>query len=403
MELAGALVVGIALGVFIGWFGARSSLRDAFQALSAEALKSNNETFLHLAESRLREARTEAAADVDARKRAIEQLLTPMKTTLEHVEREVKDSERHRLQTSGQLLQKLASLDDVGKTLRSETARLVDALKRPGVRGRWGELQLKRVVELAGMIEHCDFEEQQTFVAPGNNGDTDRRMRPDVVVRLPGGKRIVVDAKVPLDAYLRALEAPDETTRLALLADHARQVRTHLSQLAAKGYAANVQPGPDFVVMFLPGEMFFSAALEQDPGLIEFGVEQRVVPASPTTLIALLKAVAFGWQQQAQAENAQRIGELGRNLYDAIRVLASHFDDVGGRLKASLDAYNRAVGSLEGNVLVKARRFKELHVTNGDAEIPQLEPIDRVPRLLQSPELIDGLPFRDAEVEEVAT
>jgi len=228
-------------------------------------------------------------------------------------------------------------------------------------------------------------------------------MRPDVVVRLPGGKRIVVDAKVPLDAYLRALEAPDETTRLALLADHAKQVRTHLSQLAAKGYAAHVQPGPDFVVMFLPGEMFFSAALEQDPLLIEFGVEQRVVPASPTTLIALLKAVAFGWQQQAQAENAQRIGELGRNLYDAVRVLASHFDDVGSRLKASLDAYNRAVGSLEGNVLVKARRFKELQVANGDADIPQLEPIDCAPRLLQSPELIDGLPFTDAEVEEVAT
>jgi DNA recombination protein RmuC len=399
MELAGALVVGIALGVFIGWFGARSTLRDTFQALSAEALKSNNEAFLHLAESRLREARAEAASDVDARKRAIEQLLTPMKTTLEQVEREIKDSERQRLKTSTELLHKVASLDGVGQTLRSETARLVDALKRPGVRGRWGELQLKRVVELAGMIEHCDFEEQQTFVA----GDGDRRMRPDVVVRLPGGKRIVIDAKVPLDAYLRALEAPDETTRLALLADHAKQVRTHLSQLAAKGYAAHVQPGPDFVVMFLPGEMFFSAALEQDPLLIEFGVEQRVVPASPTTLIALLKAVAFGWQQQAQTENAQRIGELGRNLYDAVRVLASHFDDVGGRLKASLDAYNRAVGSLEGNVLVKARRFKELHVANGDADIPQLEPIDRAPRLLQSPELIDGLPFTDAEVEEVAT
>jgi DNA recombination protein RmuC len=398
MELAGALVVGIALGVFIGWFGARSSLRDAFRALSAEALKSNNESFLHLAESRLREARTEAASDVDARKRAIEQLLSPMKTTLEQVEREIKDSEHHRLQTSAELLHKLASLDSVGQTLRSETARLVDALKRPGVRGRWGELQLKRVVELAGMIEHCDFDEQQTFVA----SDDDRRLRPDVVVRLPGGKRIVVDAKVPLDAYLRALEAPDETARQALLADHAKQVRTHLSQLAAKGYAAHVQPGPDFVVMFLPGEMFFSAALEQDPSLIEFGVEQRVVPASPTTLIALLKAVAFGWQQQAQTENAQRIGELGRNLYDAIRVLASHFDDVGGRLKASLDAYNRAVGSLEGNVLVKARRFKELQVTNGDADIPQLEPIDRAPRLLQAPELLDGLPFRDGEIEEVA-
>src|SRR2546425_2901137 len=394
MELIGALVVGVALGVFIGWFGARSTLRDTFQALSAEALRSNNEAFLHLAESRLREARTETTADIDERKRAIEDLLAPMKTTLEQVEREIKDSERHRLQSSTELLHKIASLDNVGQTLRSETARLVDALKRPGVRGRWGELQLKRVVELAGMVEHCDFEEQHTVVA-----DDERRLRPDVIVRLPGGKHVVIDAKVPLDAYLKALEAPDETTRQGLLADHAKQVRAHLSQLAAKGYAAHVQPGPDFVVMFLPGEMFFSAALEQDPSLIEFGVEQRVVPASPTTLIALLRAVAYGWQQQAQAENAQRISELGRNLYEAIRVLASHFDEVGSRLKASLDAYNRAVGSLEGNVLVKARRFKELQVANGDAEIPQLDPIDRTPRLLQSPELLNGLPFKDAEIE----
>jgi len=323
-----------------------------------------------------------------------------MKTTLEQVEREIKESERHRLQAGTELLNKLASLDTVGQTLRTETARLVDALKRPGVRGRWGELQLKRVVELAGMVEHCDFEEQQTIVATADN---DRRLRPDVIVRLAGGKHVVIDAKVPLDAYLKALEAPDESTRLALLADHAKQVRAHLSQLASKSYATHVQPGPDFVVMFLPGEMFFSAALEQDPSLIEFGVEQRVVPASPTTLIALLKAVAYGWQQEAQAENAQRISELGRSLYDSIRVLASHFDDVGARLKASLDAYNRAVGSLEGNVLVKARRFKDLQVANGDADIPQLEPIDRAPRLLQSPELIGGLPFKDAEVEEVGT
>jgi DNA recombination protein RmuC len=397
MELTGALIIGVALGVFIGWFGARSTLRDIFHAVSAEALRSNNEAFLQLAESRLREARTESAADIDERKRAIENLLAPMKTTLDHVEREIRDSERHRMQSTTELLQKVASLDSVGQTLRSETSRLVDALKRPGVRGRWGELQLKRVVELAGMVQHCDFQEQHTVV------DDARRLRPDVIVRLPGGKHVVVDAKVPLDAYLKALEAPDEATRQSLLADHARQVRAHLCQLAAKGYAAAVQPGPDFVVMFLPGEMFFSAALEQDPALIEFGVEQRVVPASPTTLIALLRAVAYGWQQEAQTENAQRISELGRSLYDAVRVLASHFDDVGGRLKASLDAYNRAVGSLEGNVLVKARRFKELHVANGDADIPQLEPIDRAPRLLQSPELLGGLPFKDAEVEEVAT
>jgi len=370
---------------------AEGQLREAFQALSADALKTNNEAFLHLAETRLTQARAEATADVEARKTAIEHLLEPMAKTLDQVDREIKESERRRVQSGAELIQKIASLDTTGKDLRSQTARLVDALKRPGVRGRWGELQLKRVIELAGMIEHCDFEEQQTLT-----GD-ERRMRPDVIVRLPGGKHVVIDAKAPLDAYLKALDAPDETTRQAFLADHAKQVRVHLTQLAAKGYAAHVQPGPDFVVMFLPGEMFFSAALEQDPSLIEFGVEQRVIPASPTTLIALLRAVAYGWQQQAQAENAQKISELGRNLYEAIRALAGHFDDVGGRLKASLDAYNRAVGSLEGNVLVKARRFKDLQAANGD-DIPQLDPIDRVPRMLQAPELTDGLPFHDAEI-----
>jgi DNA recombination protein RmuC len=370
---------------------AEGQLREAFQALSADALKTNNEAFLHLAETRLTQARAEATGDIEARKKAIEHLLEPMAKTLDQVDREIKESERRRVQSGAELIQQIASLDTTGKDLRSQTARLVDALKRPGVRGRWGELQLKRVIELAGMIEHCDFEEQQTLT-----GD-ERRLRPDVIVRLPGGKHVVIDAKAPLDAYLKALDAPDETTRQALLADHAKQVRVHLTQLAAKGYAAHVQPGPDFVVMFLPGEMFFSAALEQDPSLIEFGVEQRVIPASPTTLIALLRAVAYGWQQEAQAENAQKISELGRNLYESIRTLAGHFDDVGGRLKASLDAYNRAVGSLEGNVLVKARRFKDLQAANGD-DIPQLDPIDRVPRMLQAPELTDGLPFHDAEI-----
>jgi DNA recombination protein RmuC len=419
------LAAGVAVGAMLGWLAARpaiaraqseldkeravqserlrayeqahrdadTKLREAFQALSADALKTNNEAFLQLAETRLTQSRTEATADIEARKKAIEHLLEPMAKTLDQVDREIKESERRRLQNGAELIQKIASLDTMGKDLRSQTARLVDALKRPGVRGRWGELQLKRVVELSGMVEHCDFEEQQSLTAD------ERRMRPDVVVRLPGGKHVVIDAKAPLDAYLKALEAPDEMTRQALLADHAKQVRVHLTQLAAKGYAAHVQPGPDFVVMFLPGEMFFSAALEQDPSLIEFGVEQRVVPASPTTLIALLRAVAYGWQQQAQAENAQKISELGRNLYNAIHTLADHFDKVGGNLKASLDAYNRAVGSLEGNVLVKARRFKELQAANGE-DIPQLEPIDRVPRMLQAPELTDGLPFHDAEIDD---
>src|SRR6185295_19083911 len=330
---------------------------------------------------------------------AVETLLAPMAKTLTDVDREIKESERRRTEAGAQLLQRIASLDTAGQDLRAQTGKLVDALKRPGVRGRWGELQLKRVVELAGMVRHCDFEEQFTVT----NGDGDRRMRPDVIVRLPGGKHVVIDAKAPLDAYLKALEAPDETSRQALLCEHARQVRTHVSQLPAKGYAAHVHPSPDFVVMFLPGEMFFSAALEQDPSLIEFGIglEQRVIPASPTTLIALLRAVAYGWQQQAMEENARKISELGKSLFEAVRTLGERFQTLGGRLKSSLEAYNDAVGSLEGNVLVKARKFKELHAANGGEDIKPLEPIDRVPRMLQAPELTGGLPF--ADVEEEAT
>jgi DNA recombination protein RmuC len=372
---------------------AETRLRDAFQALSADALKTNNQAFLDLAETRLREARTEATSDIDARKQAIEALLAPMAKTLDQVDREIKDSERRRAESGAQLMQKIASLDTAGQGLRDETRRLTDALKRPGVRGRWGELQLKRVVELAGMIEYCDFTEQKTIQA----GDDDARIRPDVIVRLPGGKRIVIDAKAPLDAYLRALEAPDEATRQTLLDDHARQVRAHISQLSAKNYFEKVASTPEFVVMFLPGEMFFSAALEQDPSLIECGVEKRVIPASPTTLIALLRAVAYGWQQEAMEENARKISDLGKNLYEAVRTLGDRFQTLGARLKSSLEAYNDAVGSLEGNVLVKARKFKELQAANGGEEIKALEPIDRVPRMLQASELTDGLPFLDEE------
>jgi DNA recombination protein RmuC len=421
-----ALAFGLAIGALFGWLSARPqlarltvrleqesalhaerlkayqdaelALRDSFHAISGEALKVNTENFLNLAAARFGQARAEATADVDARKQAIENLLAPMQKTLEQVDRQIKDAERHRVEGGTRLLEKIAALDVMGENLRDQTRRLTDALKSPVVRGRWGELQLKRVFELAGMIEHCDFDEQHTVTAGGSGGDALRRMRPDAVIRLPGGKHVVVDAKVPLESYLKALEAPDESTRQALMKDHARQVRVHLTQLAAKGYAAHVQPSPDFVVMFLPGEVFFSAALEQDPTLIEFGVEQKVIPASPTTLIALLRAVSYGWQQQAVEENARKISDLGRNLYESVRVLGGHFEALGARLKSSLDAYNLAVGSLEGNVLVKARKFKELQAAAGD-EVKPLEPIDRVPRMLQAPELTGGLPFAEQEVE----
>jgi len=376
------------------WTQAEQAFREAFSSLSAKALNENNAAFLQLAETRLRQARTEAVADVDARKKAIEDLLSPMAKTLERVDAEVRDAERRRHSESAELLQRMALLDGNSRDLQAETRRLVDALKRPGVRGRWGEIQLKRVVELAGMLGHCDFVEQQTVAA------NERRIRPDVIIQLPGGKTVIVDAKVPLDAYLRALEAPDEAARQLLLADHARQVRAHLSQLGAKNYFADVVGSPEFVVMFLPGEMFFSAALEQDPALIEFGVERKVIPASPTTLIALLRAVAYGWQQEAMEENARQISELGRNLYESVRSLARHVSDLGARLHSSLEAYNKAVGSLEGNVLVKARRFKELQVAPNAEDIDRLEPIDRVPRVLQAAELTNGRPFTDDEQME---
>ena len=376
------------------WTQAEQAFREAFSSLSAKALNENNAAFLQLAETRLRQARTEAVADVDARKKAIEDLLSPMAKTLERVDAEVRDAERRRHSESAELLQRMALLDGNSRDLQAETRRLVDALKRPGVRGRWGEIQLKRVVELAGMLDHCDFVEQQTVAA------NERRIRPDVIIQLPGGKTVIVDAKVPLDAYLRALEAPDEAARQVLLADHARQVRAHLTQLGAKNYFADVVGSPEFVVMFLPGEMFFSAALEQDPALIEFGVERKVIPASPTTLIALLRAVAYGWQQEAMEENARQISELGRNLYESVRSLAKHVSDLGSRLHSSLEAYNKAVGSLEGNVLVKARRFKELQVAPNAEDIDRLEPIDRVPRVLQAAELTDGRPFTDDEQME---
>ncbi len=415
------LAVGVAVGLLVGWLAARpaqarlqtelerdramhaerlkayhdaeSTLRQSFQALSNEALQSNNRAFLDLAETRLQQTRAQAAGDIEARKKAIEELLSPMAKTLEHVDKEIKESERRRVQEGAQLLQRVASLDAIGKELRGETQRLVDALKRPGVRGRWGELQLRRVVELAGMVEHCHFTEQLTIA--GEEG----RLRPDVIVNLPGGKHVVIDAKAPLDAYLRALDAPDEASRQKLLTDHARQVRTHLTQLSSKNYSSQVPFTPEFVVMFLPGEMFFSAALEQDPSLIEFGVEKKVIPASPTTLIALLRAVAYGWQQEAMEENARKISDLGRSLYEATKKLGERVGVLGGRLKSTLDAYNETVGSLEGNVLVKARKLRELQAPTAEDEIPPIDVIDRVPRLLQAAELTDGLPFADASAD----
>jgi len=351
---------------------AESALREAFRALSADALRTNNATFLELAKATLGELQQNAAGDLEHRRQAIDELVKPIRESLDRVGAQLHTVEKERHGAYTALGEQVRSLASTQQQLYSETANLVRALRTPTVRGRWGEMQLRRVVELAGMLPHCDFHEQLTISTP------DGRRRPDLVVRLPGGRDIVVDAKAPLLAYLDALEATDEALRDANLKEHARQVREHVTQLGAKSYWAQFQPSPEFVVMFLPAETFFNAALQHDPGLIEFAAERRVVLASPTNLIALLYAIAHGWQQQAVAANVLELSELGKSLYDRLRTMVGHFDALRRSLDGATDAYNRVVGSLEGRVLVAARRFKELGTSL--PEMPTLERVDRVGR-----------------------
>ncbi len=366
---------------------AERKLADAFKALSSDALRSNNQAFLDLARTQLGEFQQGAKNDLEARQKAVHELVKPLRESLDKVDGKLGELEKQRVSAYAELNAQVKGLVETHlPMLRNETANLVKALRQPSARGRWGEIQLKRVVEMAGMVDHCDFLEQE------NRTTEDGRLRPDLIVNLPGGKKIVVDAKAVVTAYLEAAEAPDEATQRAKLADHARQVREHMAVLGRKAYWEQFDPSPEFVVLFLPGEMFFSAALQQDPALIEFGVGEKVIPATPTTLIALLRAVAYGWRQEALAKNAQEVADLGRQLYERIATLAGHWTEVGDRLGKAVDAYNKSVATLESRVLVSARRLRELKAGSETVEIEPVGPVERLPRGLQAVELAAEAP-----------
>ena len=358
---------------------AEKSFREAFEALSSRALKQNNAQFLELARETLAKTQEQAKGELEKRQEAVSSLVKPLKEAMDAVKEQMQKVEKDRVGAYEALKEQVTSLTETQKALRSETSNLVTALRAPQVRGRWGEIQLRRVVEMAGMVNYCDFEEQTTFHTD------DGRLRPDMIIRLPNERRIVVDSKAPLQAYLEALEAQDDAIRETHQIRHAKQVKEHIKQLGAKSYTQHLGFTPEFIVLFLPGETFFSAALEQDPGLIEHGVDQNVILATPTTLIALLKAVHYGWRQEALTENAMKIKELGEELYKRTTVLAEHFSSVGTHLNRTVGAYNKSVGSLERRFLPSLRQFKELGAASGD-EIPEITEVTTTLRSVESGE-----------------
>ncbi len=359
---------------------ARKKLTDAFKAVASDTLDHSTTAFLKLAKESFEKVLTEARGDLGKRQEAIQGLVTPLADSLKQFREHVQSIEKNRQEAYSGLTEHLKILSQTQQQLQKETANLVTALRRPEVRGRWGEMTLRRVVELAGMSGHCDFAEQVT-------ADTgEGRQRPDLIVRLPADREIVVDAKVSLDAYLDAAAAETEEKRKSAMSRHAAQVRSHMNGIADKRYWAQFEKAPEFVVMFIPGESFFGAAVDADPTLLEDGLKKRVVLATPTTLIALLRAVAYGWRQEQITQNAREISELGKDLYNRMAKLAGYLNDIGRGLAGANNAFNKAVGSLEARVLPSARRFKDLGAATG-AELPPVDPVETVPRALTAPEL----------------
>ena len=385
LELTISVVLALAAGFAAGWLLAsriRSSnqdqLRDAFQSLAATTLKATTDEFLKLADQKIGNVHREATIDLTRRQQELGTLVTPIKDTLQQVDAKLKEVEKTRIDDSASMRSMLGLVGHTQQQLQQETQNLVRALRSPGVRGQWGEVQLRKVVELSGMLEHCDFDEQPTIFAESG------RLRPDMTINLPGGRSIVVDAKAPLEAFLDAQAATEDGVRSGKLADHVRQVKDHVTKLGAKSYWDALPSSPELVVLFLPAEAIYMAALERDSALIDFSVKQKVLIASPLTLIALLRAAAFGWNQERLTINAEEISRLGRALHESVATLAEHLEDLRRRMDGTFSTFNKLVGSFENNVLVKARRFRELGAGSAK-EIPLIDPLETVARKLDAP------------------
>ena len=362
---------------------AQAALANSFKALSADALNSNNQAFLQLAKSTFDTMQEGAKGDLQARQVAMDQMVQPIRDSLTKVDSKLGAMEVERVSAYSALHEQLKGLVETHlPVLRKETSNLVKALRQPNVRGRYGEVQLKRVVEMAGMLDHCDFMEQE------NRTTEEGRLRPDMIVKLPGGRNIVVDAKTPISAYLEAAEAPDEESQRLFIAQHAQQFRQHITALGRKAYWDQFSPTPEMVVMFVPGESIYSAALQADPTLLEYGAQERVILTTPATLIAALRAVAYGWRQEKLADSAEEVAKLGKELYERIATLAKHWGEVGDRLGKAVDAYNNSTATMESRVLVSARRFRDLKVSSDVVEIRPSKQVEVLPRLLQVEEMV---------------